>query len=75
MLDSFTAYLILHKATVLVSLGVFYVLAAGTQPPLNSITSWKIYCKTWAYNLFQAGAANFSARFHPVFPSQPDKGK
>lgn len=73
MLTTFLIYLIAHKTTVLVSLGVFYVLAAGTQPPLGSQPPAGYY-RTWAYNLFQAGAANFSARFHPVITNDV-KGK
>lgn len=67
-MSAFIAYLIIHKTTVIVSLGFGYVLAAGTQPPLSSTAG---YWKTWGYRLFQAGAANFTARFHPVI----DDGK
>jgi hypothetical protein len=72
-MTAFVLLLLAHKTTVLVSLGVFYVLAAGTQPPLGSQPPSGYY-RTWAYNLFQAGAANFSARFHPVIPND-GKGK
>lgn len=71
-MSALIAYLIIHKTTVIVSLGVGYVLAAGTQPPLSPNAG---YWKTWAYRLFQAGAANFSARFHPVITDADSKGK
>jgi len=64
------AYLIIHKTTVIVSLGVLYVLAAGTQPPLGSNPP-SGYWRTWAYNLFQSGAANFRDRFHPTVYVDP----
>lgn len=66
MIHEFIAYLIIHKATVFVSLGIFYVMAAGTQPPLGSKPP-SGYWRTWGYNLFQSGAANFANRFHPVY--------
>lgn len=74
-MSALIAYIIIHKTTVILSVSVGYVLAAGTQPPLDPNAG---YYKLWAYRLFQAGAANF-ARFHPtVNASQPDvtvKGK
>jgi hypothetical protein len=67
---AFLDYLIIHKTTVIVSLGVAYVLTAGTQPPLGSHPPAG-YWRTWAYNLFQSGAANFRDRFHPTVYVDP----
>lgn len=74
MIAALIAYIVIHKTTVIVSLGVFYVLAAGTQPPLGSQPPAG-YFKTWAYNLFQSGAANFRDRFHPTVYVDGAKGK
>lgn len=59
MIPTLIALLVANKTMIALGAAYVYALVAGAQPPLAPNAG---YYKTWAYKIFQAGAANFQRR-------------